>query len=133
MNVNFKAAVTILAGVLVFFINSKAVAGTDEKNTFVELQYAGKNQEQPKFRLAINDNSTAEYVITIKEANGDVLFSEKLNGKQTSRVYQLDSEDSDRILGTTFEVTNKTTNVTSVYKVSNISRTTVDTMAVTKL
>ena len=133
MNVNFKAAVTILAGVLVFFINSKAVAGTDEKNTFVELQYAGKNQEQPKFRLAINDNSTAEYVITIKEANGDVLFSEKLNGKQTSRVYQLDSEDSDRILGTTFEVTNKTTNVTSVYKVSNISRTTVDTMSVTKL
>lgn len=132
MNINLKAAVTILTGVLVFFFNNMAVAGTDEKNDFVELQYAGKAFEQPKFRLAINDDSNAEYVVTIKEATGEILFSEKLNGKQVNRTYQLDSDDAERILGTIFEVTNKTTNVTSVYKVSNISRT-VESLAVTKL
>lgn len=132
MNINLKAAVTIFTGVLVFFFNSRAVAGTDEKNNQVELQYAGKSYEQPKFRLAINDDSNAEYVVTIKEATGEILFSEKLNGRQTNRTYQLDSDDAERILGTTFEVTNKKTNVTSVYKVSNITRTE-ESMSVTKL
>lgn len=124
MNINFKAAVVILAGAFTLIFNNMAVAGTDEKNTnqFVELQYAGKTKEQPMFRLAINDKSNVEYTVVIKEENGDILHTEKISGKAT-RTYMLDSEDSDRILGTTFEVTNKATNVTSTYKISKLSKT----------
>jgi len=125
MNINFKAAVVVLAGVFTLVFNSMAVAGTDEKNTnqFVELQYAGKSKEQPMFRLAINDKDiNAAYSVVIREENGDVLYSEKVNGKAT-RTYMLNTDDSERILGTTFEVTNKATNVTSIYKISKLSKT----------
>lgn len=124
MNINFKAAVVVLAGAFTLLFNNVAVAGNEEKNTnqFVELQYAGKSKEQPLFRLAINDkNSNAAYTVVIKEGNGDVLYSEKLGGK-ASRTYMLDSEDAERILGTTFEVTNNATNVTTTYKISKLTQ-----------
>ena len=97
----------------------------------VELKYAGKSNQQPQFRLAINDKSAADYTITIREDNGDVLYSEKVSG-QASKIYQLDSEDSDRIQGTTFEVTNNATNITTVYKIKNLTQT-VENMIVSKL
>ena len=124
-NTNFKAVVVILAGVFTLLFNNLAHAGVGDRNNnqFVELQYAGKLKEQPMFRLAINDNNiNAEYTVVIKEDNGDVLFSEKVSGK-TSRTYMLDAEDNDRILGTTFEVTNKATNVTNTYKISKLTKT----------
>jgi len=133
MNINFKAAVIVLAGAFTLLFNNMAVAGNDEKNTnqFVEFKYAGKANQQPQFRLAINDKTANEYTVTIKEENGDVLFSEKVSGN-ASRTYQLDSEDNDRIQGTTFEVTNKATNVTTVYKIKNLTET-VENMIVSKL
>lgn len=134
MNINFKTAVVVLAGAFTLLFNNVAVAGNEEKNTnqFVELQYAGKSKEQPLFRLAINDkNSSAEYTVVIKEGNGDVLFTEKLSGK-ASRTYMLDSEDAERILGTTFEVTNKATNVTTTYRISKLSQT-VESIELAKL
>lgn len=134
MNINFKAAVIVLAGAFTLLFNNMAVAGNDEKNTnkFVELQYAGKANEQPIFRLAITDkDSNAEYIVVIKEDNGDLLYTEKLSGK-TSRTYMLDTDDADRILGTTFEVTNKATNVTTTYKISKLSKT-VESIELAKL
>lgn len=133
MNINFKTAVIVLAGAFTLLFNNMAVAGTEEKNTnsLVELKYAGKSNQRPQFRLAINDKNATAYTITIKEDNGDILYSEKVSG-QVSRTYQLDSDDTDRIQGTTFEVTNITTNVTTVYKIKNLSQT-VENMIVTKL
>lgn len=134
MNINFKTAVVVLAGAFTLLFNNMAVAGSDEKNTnqAVELQYAGKSKEQPMFRLAINDNNNnAEYIVVIKEENGDILHTEKISGKAT-RTYMLDSDDNDRILGTTFEVTNKATNVTSTYKISKLT-TTVESIELAKL
>lgn len=136
MNIHFKAAVTILAGAFTLLFNNIAVAGNEKKNTdtnhFVELQYAGKADQQPMFRLAINDSSAAEYTVTVKEDNGEILFSEKLSGGKVQRTYLLDTDDSDRIQGTTFEVTNRSTNITTVYKISNLTQT-VENMIVSKL
>jgi len=133
MNIQFKTAVIVLSGAFTLLFNNMAVAGSEEKNTntAVELKYAGKSNQQPQFRLAINDKSAADYTITIREDNGDVLYSEKVSG-QASKIYQLDSEDSDRIQGTTFEVTNNATNITTVYKIKNLTQT-VENMIVSKL
>ena len=134
LNINFRTAVIVLAGAFTLLFNNMAVAGTDEKNTnsLVELQYTGKSNQQPMFRLAINDNTeNASYTVVIKEENGDLLFSEKINGKAT-RTYMLDSDDNDRIQGTTFEVTNKATNITTTYKISKLTKT-VESIELAKL
>lgn len=136
MNIHFKTVAIILAGAFTLLFNNIAVAGNEKKNTdtnnFVELRYAGKSAQQPMFRLAINDSSAADYTITVKEDNGEILFSEKLTGGQVKRTYLLDTDDNDRIQGTTFEVTNRSTNITTVYKISNLTQT-VENMIVSKL
>ena len=132
MNIYFKAAVIVLAGAFTLFFTNNAVAGTDEKNSIVvELKYVGKTNEQPQFRLALHDKNTAAYTVTIKEENGEVLFSEKLAGN-INRTYRLESADSDRIEGTIFEVTNRATNVTTVYTIKNLTET-VEKLIVSKL
>ncbi|RYY49870.1 MAG: hypothetical protein EOO06_05720 [Chitinophagaceae bacterium] len=134
LNLSFRTATVVLLGAFTLLFNNLAVAGNDEKNNnrFVELQYAGKANQQPMFRLAINDNSNqAAYSVVIKEDNGEILFAEKLTGNVV-RTYRLDSEDNDRILGTTFEVTNIMTKVTSTYKISKLSKT-VETIELAKL
>ncbi|RYY67994.1 MAG: hypothetical protein EOO13_13480 [Chitinophagaceae bacterium] len=134
LNIHFRTAVIVLAGAFTLLFNNMAVAGTDEKNTnsLVELQYTGKSNQQPMFRLAINDNTeNASYSVVIKEENGDVLFSEKINGNAI-RTYMLDSDDNDRILGTTFEVTNRATNITTTYKISKLTKT-VESIELAKL
>lgn len=135
MNIRFKTAVIILVGAFTLLFNNIAVAGNEKKNTntnnFVELRYAGRSAQQPMFHLAINDSSAAGYTVTVKEDNGEILFSEKLSG-QVKRTYLLDTDDADRIQGTTFEVTNRSTNITTVYKISNLTQT-VENMIVSKL
>lgn len=97
-----------------------------------QLHFVGKVENLPVFRLVLNNSVSEEYVVTVKELNGDVLFSEKLKKGTSSRVYKLDTENADLITGTTFEVTNKTTNKTTVYKISSVSRT-VENVTIAKL
>jgi hypothetical protein len=86
-----------------------------------QLQYIGKDADLPVFRLVLNN--TAEYSVTVKEGNGDVLFTEKIKSGTTSRIYKLDTDNADEINGTTFEVVNKNTKETAVYKLKNVSAT----------
>ena len=125
MNSNIKTAGIILLGVFALLLSKIALA-TDvtpiEKisNAVAEIKYAGKINDQPTFRLVIKSSDVEDYSVTIKEADGEILFRERLKGSQISRTYKLDAEDIDRINGTTFEVTNRTTNVTTTYKISSM-------------
>jgi predicted phage gp36 major capsid-like protein len=101
-------------------------------NEVAELQYLGQDANLPVFRLVLNSN-TADYVVTVREANGDLLFTEKIKSGTASRIYKLDSENADDITGTTFEVVNKSTKQTSVYKLKNYSRTVENDVIVAKL
>ena len=125
MNSNIKTAGIILLGVFALLLSNIALA-TDvtpiEKisNAVAEIKYAGKINDQPTFRLVIKSSDVEDYSVTIKEADGEILFRERLKGSQISRIYKLDAEDMERINGTTFEVTNRTTNVTTTYKISSM-------------
>lgn len=125
MNSNIKTAGIILLGVFAQLLSNIALA-TDvtpiEKisNAVAEIKYAGKINDQPTFRLVIKSSDVEDYSVTIKEADGEILFRERLKGSQIRRTYKLDAEDVDRINGTTFEVTNRTTNVTTTYKISSM-------------
>ena len=133
---NIKTAGIILLGAFTLLLSNIALAtGVTpiEKisNAVAEIEYAGKINDQPVFRLVIKSSDVEDYNVTIKEVGGEILFRERLKGSQINRTYKLDTEDIDRINGTTFEVTNRTSNVTTTYKISSMKSYT-ETVVITK-
>jgi len=87
-----------------------------------ELKFIGKIKNQPVFQLSLNNNAADEYYINIKDADYNVLYSEKIKGENLSRKYQLDidaSELNDPEFGVRVEVTSVKTHKTEVYKISS--------------
>ena len=113
---NYKKIAIALATVLTLGLSSTAFAANEAP---AELKFVGKQQNLPLFQLNLNNSDNLSYIVTVKDAEGNVLFSEKLTGENISRTYKLNTEDVDLIGGTTFEVTNSKTKNTSVYKIRN--------------
>jgi glutamate synthase domain-containing protein 1 len=128
-NFNLKALTLAVICSLVFNIVTLA---SDEKNQAgtADLQFVCKVKNLPVFRLLLDSEKVDEYIITVKDEFGEVLFSERLKGNYISRMYKLDTENSDMVSGTTFEVTSS--KKTTVYKIKNLTKT-VDDFYVTKL
>ena len=75
-----------------------------------------------RFQLSLNNNEAEIFYINIKDANYNVLYSEKVKGANLTRKYQLDIDPSDLNspdFGLRVEVTSATTHKTEVYKVSS--------------
>jgi hypothetical protein len=116
---NYKMIAIGLAAVLTLGISNATFASGNKSDAPSELKFIGKDQSLPVFQLNLNNSVSNEYVITIKEASGNILYSEKVSGEKISKRFKLDAEDADIYTGTTFEVTNKATNETTVYKINN--------------
>ncbi len=122
---NIKRTIAIFGVVLAMSLNAMAAPKSGKKEALLsQVEFVGKINNTPVFRLAINNEDTVEYSITVKEAGGDVLFFEKVKGSKIARSYQLDTDNVDLIVGTTFEVTNLKTNSTTVYRISSEVATT---------
>jgi len=90
--------------------------------TPAELKFIGKIKNQPVFELSLNNNAPDEYYINIKDADFNVLYSEKIKGENLSRKYQLDvdaSELTDPAFDIRVEVTSAKTHKTEIYKISS--------------
>ena len=88
----------------------------------IELKFIGIKDSQPIFQLRLNNSENGLYLISIKDASQNVLFSEKVKGIDIVRTYRMDidSDDSESpSFGLKFEVTNLDTHVTQEYKVSS--------------
>ncbi len=87
-----------------------------------ELKFIGKIKNQPVFQLSLNNNEPDSYYISIKDANNNVLYSERVKGENVSRKYQLDIDAADlnaASFGVKVEVTSIKTHKTEVYKISS--------------
>lgn len=113
---NYKKIAIALATVFTLGLSSAAFAANEAP---AELKFLGKQQEQPLFQLNLNNSDNNSYIVTVKDGQGNILFTEKLAGENISRTYKLNTEDLEMISGTTFEVTNTKTKNTSVYKIKN--------------
>lgn len=94
----------------------------------IELKFIGKFNNNPVFQLNLNNDAAEVYFINIKDANNNVLYSEKLKAADANftRTYRLDVDDADLNaygFGVKVEVTSAKTHKTQVYKIS--SQTTV--------
>jgi len=61
----------------------------------VEFKYLGKMNAQPLFVLNLNNAEENQYLITLTDQNGTVLYDEKVAGKDLSRKYLLNLDEID--------------------------------------
>ena len=128
---NFNHRAFTLAVICSLLFNNVTLANNEKNQTnTADLQFVCKVKNLPIFRLVLDSEKADEYLITVRDDQGEVLFSEKLKGSYISRMYKLDTENNDLVSGTTFEVVSN--KKTTVYKIKNITKS-VDDFSVTKL
>lgn len=128
---NFNHRALTLAVICSLLFNNVTLANNENKPTnTADLQFVCKVKNLPVFRLVLDSEKADQYIVTVRDESGEVLFSEKLKGNYISRMYKLDTENNDLVSGTTFEVVSS--KKTTVYKIKNLTKT-VDDFSVTKL
>lgn len=129
-----KARIITTALSIVFFLGcSQAAMSTSKDQSPVAFKFMGKQNAGPLFRLTMNNSEADEFLIKVKDADGILIYSEKLKGKNIDRKYQFAITDElYESFNVRFEITSTKTHETFVYKVSN-SNHLVDDMIVAKL
>ena len=114
-----KIAIVMVA---VFTMSFSQTTGTpDKKENPAELKYIGSVDSQPQFQLSLNNTESDEFVITIRNKAGEVIYKERIKGANISRKYQLNTEESNST-GVTFEVVSKKDKSRIAYTVNETSR-----------
>lgn len=98
----------------------------------VEIKYIGVLQKNPVFEINISKTEIENFIVTIRDRSGTVLFSEKLSGKTISRKYRIDTEEEIEEGGLRFEVRSVKKNKTEVY-IAGISESISKEMAINKI
>ena len=78
-------------GLISFFImwSTQAVFANNGKDP-VELKAISNLNKKPVFQLKMNNADAGEFVVRVKDGNGDVFYSERLKGKNVTRKYIID-------------------------------------------
>ena len=86
-----------------------------------ELKYAGMLKENPVFELSVDGEQADDYVISIADANGTRLYTEKIKADKFTKRFLLNSEElgEEKLY---FTVYSRKTNQSSVYEISSITR-----------
>ena len=100
-----------------------------KSNNPVELKYIGNENNQPLFQLNLNNDEADEFVVTLKDLSGGVIYSEVVKGKLISRKYRLNTDEIG-ISEIRFEVSSKRSNTKTVYSVSSTSRVVEDVVII---
>ena len=132
MNKN-KAIIIALAAIISMSFSNPVLA-TDKKNdpTGVVIKYLGFQDKNPVFEIIMNNTKEDNFIITIRDASGTVLYSEKLTGKNLSRKYRIDTEEEISEGGLRFEVRSVNNKKTDVY-IAGVSVNITREMAVKKM
>ena len=72
-----------------------AVKASDSTNyaSPVELKFLGNFQDLPVFQLDLNNAEEEEFVITIRNESGNLLYSDKVKGAKISRKFKFDTDE----------------------------------------
>ena len=131
---SIKTVIITIAAVFSLSFTSASIPVNDTTGTDdAGLNFIGKEENQPIFRLVLNSNDAHQFVVIVREGNGSIIYSEKLKPGTKERMYKLNADETESISGTTFEVLNKTTKQSTVYKISNYEVLTHTGITVAKL
>jgi len=127
-----KMITIALLSVFTMGFSQAALSNNGEQNP-VELKAVGNINKQPLFELKLNNIESDEFLIKVKDGNGDLLYSETLKGKNLYRRYRLDiNEEEFNAFHLRFEIKRIKTHETFVYNVTRNSRV-VEDIIVAKL
>ena len=113
---------TVIVLVAIFTMSFSQTTGTPGKTENpVELKYIGSKDNQPQFQLNLNNTEADDFVVTIRNKTGEIVYKERVSGSLVSRKYQLNTDDY-TASGFTFEVLSKKTKTKTAYSVSETSR-----------
>jgi hypothetical protein len=124
----------LAAAMIVLFSISFATAAQANNNGEklpVVVKCIGYENESPIFHVSFANEAEEEFLFTIKDVQGNLIYSDRIKGKSMQRKFKLVSEDVpyDEF---NFEFTNLKTNTSVKYKVVAKTRIVNDT-EVTKL
>lgn len=89
----------------------------------IEFYVLPSVNNNPLFQFRATNTEVTEYLIKVKDGDGNMLYSESLKGKNLLRKYQFDiTPEVSSPFDVTFEVTNLQTQKTFVYKASRKTR-----------
>jgi hypothetical protein len=123
----------VVAFFTVFSLGTATTATANDKYDLpVELKFIGSVKDQPLFQLSFASSALEnEFTITIRDEEGNSLYSENIKGENFSKKFLLNNEGfGDELLR--FEITGRKTNKTVVFEVNSQSRQ-VEEMLVSKL
>lgn len=128
-----KTAMIVVLAIFSMAITAPVHAGEFNNDPpAVEVKYLGKLDKNPVFEVYFNNNETDNFIVTISDYLGNILYIEKLKGANMSRKYRIATEEEIADGGLRFEVKSLKSSKTDVYSVGlkeNITRS----MAVSKL
>ena len=128
----------ITLGLITFFtmgFTTIALAEGGKQKEPIEIRVLNNNvNKQPLFLLNVNNAEVGEYLVKVRDENGEVLYREILKGEKVSRKYQLgfNEEESNTLFQIRFEITRLKTNETFTYNVTR-KNTVIQDIVVAKL
>ena len=127
-----KAIIIAIVAVFSMAFTTPVIAMEKNAGPGIEIIYLGFQQSNPVFEIKISKAETENFLITIRDASGTVLLSEKLTGKNISRKYRIDTEEEIEQGGLRFEVKSIREKKTAVY-IAGVSENITREMAVNKI
>lgn len=61
------------------------------------IKYIGTLDGQPVFKVDVDNQNNGVYHLTIKDETGDVLYSEKIKGKEFSKKFKFENNDRNSV------------------------------------
>jgi hypothetical protein len=123
---NFRLLATAM--IVLFSISFATAAQANDNNDKlpVVVKCIGYQNESPIFHVSFANEAAEEFLFTIKDVQGNLIYSDRLKGRNIERKFKLVSEDVpyDEF---NFEFTNLKTNTSVKYKVVAKTRIVNDT------
>ena len=122
-----------IALIVALTLNSVTVLANDEvKNTNknipgVEFRYIGTKENQPVFMLNLVNAAEEEFIISFRDKNGNVLYSDRLKGANISKRFVLNTDE----IGSSelsVEIRSKKTNQVQLYKIGTTQSVVTETV-----
>lgn len=120
-----KTSMITIVFITIFIMGFKNAAFSNDLHPNpIELKAIDNFNKQPVFELKVNNAEEEEYLIRVKDGYGDLLYSEKLKGKNLFRKYRIDVdlEELKDFFNLRFEVTKIKTRETFSYDVTQKNR-----------
>lgn len=118
----FRILTTAFASV--FILAFTPAQATEGNGTLpVNVQYIGFKNNSPVYQISFSNAETEEYIVTIRDNQYNVIYSERVKGKNLTRKYQLVNEGAQPDEPIHFEISSAKSNTTVKYKANNTAET----------